>query len=107
MNKLYFITKNHCIDLTYIFSRIVNQYVLISHRWLQKPICTSFTKGNGSAKSFCEAHPLFQGSFAFILPAGKKSKPGSKFYVNKYSRKKKKSVLGLAIAFGGAEESYH
>lgn len=66
--------KKHCIDLIQIFMRILKQYILIYHRWLQKQIRILFTKENGNAKSLCQAQLLFQGFFAFTLPADKMSK---------------------------------
>lgn len=64
--------EKHCIDLIQIFMRILKH--LIYHRWLQKQICILFTKENGNAKSLCQAQLLFQGFFAFTLPADKMSK---------------------------------
>lgn len=58
---------------------------------------------NPSAKlTLCFKVPLLS-SFLQV----KKFKSGRKCYVNTYSGKKKKSVLGSTIAFGGGEASYH
>lgn len=81
--------KKHCTDLFHVFITILKQYILIYHRWLQKQTSISFTKGNGNAKYLCQAQLCSKISSPSPFPQVKMFKSDRRFYINKYSIKKK------------------